>query len=719
MVFPDENISMTESEAQGAALNRFLPTAAVVTLALLLAVLRALVPERPLDLAGPRAILDTLFALGLLVLLLALAIATGRRVMHLLGIRELTALEQAVFGTALGLGLIAYGILCLGLAGLFYPWAILSWLLALAIWTRDEWGHIVASFADRLMELVSGIRRLAVEHKAFFVLGLIILLLSLMMALAPPWDYDGLMYHLQAPKLFLRAGRIYLLPDLWQANGPFTIEMLFSVGLAFGSDSFPKLVNLTYGVLLATATYALGRRLLGVSGGWRSAVVLLGVFALPFWSSLAYVDLGWAAYEFLALYLIVIWINEGRDRGLILGAMMMGFALGTKYLALGSAALLAGWVLWHERKKLGGSGRRYTAVFLGIALIIGSPWYIKNWIWGGNPVYPLWIGGYAWDQSRVELLQAYLGSFGTGDDPIGYLLLPVSLYRSPAEFGTLLEGLEMPSLLFPLAIIYPFFRKQGIMNGLATVTGLRFLLWAVSSQQTRFLLPLFPTLSVITVYVLHRLTQKSAGFAVKYFFRTALPGGMLVVTLLIQVSLVRQLSPFPVLTGIETKEAFLEDLIDDFKSLQVINRTLPPNARVLMLWDGQGYYCDDRCLPDAEQGQWTLLVSAGGDLEGVRRNLDQLGVTHLLLSQVDAEWLLSHDPSGKHQEAFDFLLHEFIGRCGKQIYADSAMILYEVACETAGRAEIIKQIPNWNAFNMFRSTIQAMNRNRINIGMKT
>jgi hypothetical protein len=77
---------------------------------------------------------------------------------------------------------------------------------------------------------------LSLEKRLLLLVISLILILAMAQALTPPWNYDGLMYYLQAPRLFLKAERIVLLSDIWQANGPFTIQMLYMLGLAGGSD---------------------------------------------------------------------------------------------------------------------------------------------------------------------------------------------------------------------------------------------------------------------------------------------------------------------------------------------------------------------------------------------------------------------------------------------------------------------------------------------------
>ena len=81
--------------------------------------------------------------------------------------------------------------------------------------------------------------------------------------LAPPTDYDGLLYHLVAPQAFLQAGRIVYLPHNFSANLPALGELLFAFGLAGGSDRAPQLIHALAGGLAVGLTYTFGARLFG------------------------------------------------------------------------------------------------------------------------------------------------------------------------------------------------------------------------------------------------------------------------------------------------------------------------------------------------------------------------------------------------------------------------------------------------------------------------
>ena len=67
---------------------------------------------------------------------------------------------------------------------------------------------------------------------------------------------------------------------------------------------------------------------------------------------------------------------------LALAAILMGFALSVKTLALIPLALSV--VLLVSAR----AGWQRAALFAGIAVAVGSPFYLKSWVVTGNPVYP-------------------------------------------------------------------------------------------------------------------------------------------------------------------------------------------------------------------------------------------------------------------------------------------------------------------------------------------
>lgn len=643
-----------------------------------LATLRILIPERPPDAVGLRALADTTFALGLTVLLLYTARGLGRMCLRLAALLPTDPVFDLTLSTATGLAIVAYGVLVLGLLGWLAPESVLVWLVLAGAMAYLEG----LRRGPPASELWSAIRPASPGMWAGCAAAVVVFGASLIHALLPVWDYDGLMYHLQAPALFLRAGRIVLLPDLWQANGPLLAEMLYLVGVAFESDAVAKVVHLSFAALLVLATFAVARRHVGDRAGWMAAGILLGVPVFPVWASLAYADMAWALYEVLAIAAYLEWRRDRRRAWLVVSAAMLGWAMGSKYPALALLPILCFAILFDRASGSPQARLRSTALFAGAAVLVAAPWYLKNLLLGGNPIYPFVFGSMDWPPERLQMLMAYLQSFGTGRSVGDYLLLPVSLFLRRDAFGTFMSRIDIPSPLFLLALALPSVRRASpIVGALGWISLVRFAAWAAGSQQTRFLLPLYPVLAVLAGAVLEswlaspRAGRRSSSIAYGVI------GGFVGVTLAYQVIYWVDARPLPVVVGLESKEAFLRRAVYDYPAMRYVVESLPFDARVYFAWDGQGYYCDERCLPDAEQSRWVQLVLAGPSVQQVAWRLRLLGATHLLLDHEGLGFMLAHDPAGSHASAASFLVEQFLPRCLDEVFRDEKVVLYRLVCE--------------------------------------
>jgi len=646
---------------------------------LALAGFRVLVPERSLDGVGPRALLDGLFALALAGVVCLVAMGLGRVVLARLRLQA-SMLEMAFFALPLGLGGVAYAFAALAFVHALSPLSLTLMMAGLAAIAGYEVPGVIALAGNALRAVPTALKSLRPLHMAVAALLLILLIFAVVQALAPPWDYDGLMYHLYAPKLFLRAGGILSLPDTWQANGPLATEMLFAFGLALGSDVVAKLVHLTFGLLLAAGTYAMARRLIGEGAGWIALAALVGVPLLPSLASLAYADLAWATFQFGSLYALVLWRQNKQAEWLAAAGAMAGFALGSKYLALGAVAVLIPFVLWESRKLGVRCMLRNGLVFSAFAAVIGSPWYVKNWILLGNPVFPFYFPTETWTRARIDLLMAYLSSFGAGHRWDEFLLLPWDLYFRNEAFGTFMRVADYPGMLFPLAAAYRLHAKGRQLDMIAIVTMVWFLIWALGSQQTRFLLPVFPLLSVLACAPLAAL---AGSLAWPRFGRVA-AGVLAALSLtptLVFSGLFAYFTPTsPVVLGLESKSDFLKTRVTGYRAMQYIQSTLPREARVLMMWDGQGYYCDERCLPDAEQSQWVRWSQGSPDPATLARQLKAAGITHLLYSKDSIVIIEDHDPTGVHRRAEEYFREVFAPACASPSYGDEWVSVFEITC---------------------------------------
>lgn len=642
---------------------------------------RALWPERSLVSIGPAALWDDFVAVAGTCFLLLAGVGSGRWILQRVAPRidDLGLLEQTLFSLALGLGLASLGLFVLGCLGWFSPPSVIAlvgiWLVAFhghwRIWLKDS--------EDALRRLLPWWRACSLLGKAATVGVSFIGLASLLNTMTPAWSYDALMYHLPAPLRYLEAGRLLLLPDMWQANGPMAIELLYAYGLALGSASVARLVHLAFAIMLILATFAFTRRFLEARLAWPSAVVLVGIPIFPIWGTIANIDMAWALYEFLGVYAMLGWVRSRESGWVALSAISVGLALSSKYLGLGGAAsvgvalitcmVLSRTVSWRDL------GR-----FALLTIAFGCPWYLLNLIRAGNPVYPFIWGGPGWDQERLGYLMTYLRSFG---GPNAWWLLPLApirMFTNGSLFTTFLSSIEFPSPLFLLALALPFTRPPRILRVLAWVTALRFVIWGLGSQQTRFLLPVFPALAVLSVFVLSRLLDLIGHPSAKRIVLPGLLGGLLLTSVVYQGVFWAMTQPAEVIVGVASKDAFLRRNVTIYPAQAFIQESLPPSARAFQMWDGAILYCDDRCIPDAEQSKWTQMVAQDASVEAVAKDLRARGIDYLVGNLDSLNFFLRHDPSGLHSQAAYFFLRQFQSECTRPVFENEKTVVERLTC---------------------------------------
>lgn len=636
-------------------------------------------PERSLSATGPAALWDHAFALAFTFFLLLAAARIGRWLLTKLQLLDgMGSIQGWTYSLATGLGGLGLALMALGLVGLLKPLWIAILITGMLL-VRSSLDEAAPSMRERIARISSAWSGMTPIGRLALLLITSIGLTSVAHALTPAWSFDALMYHLEAPRRYLQAGRLLLLPDIWQANGPMAVELLYAAGLAFGSSSVARLLHFVMTSLLALAAFGFAREHLGSRYASTAAILLVGIPILPIWASIANIDSGWALFEALALFSAVHGISKSKSRWLYLSGILVGLAMTTKYLAL-AGLLSVAILLLIAKARSGALPTRTLAGFSAAAIVVGAPWYILNVVRAGNPIYPFLFGGPEWTPDRIAYLTTYLGSFGGPNQLISFLLAPLWLFSRNDLYASFISSLEYPSFLFPLALALPMVRADKPVRWLGLALLLRFALWGATSQQTRFLLPLYPGLAVLTAVVLHRGLSALVRPSTQRAIIVGLLGGLITVTLVFQVILWRDMLPGGVLIGTRSKDDFLRRNSETYAAQNYIMDQLPTDARVLMMFDGQGFYCDQRCVVDAEQSKWTQLVAQGASTAQVEAALRERGITHLLARNDSLNFFLQHDPRGWHTEAIRFYLQEFRPECSEAVYQSGGVTVERISC---------------------------------------
>ncbi len=647
--------------------------------------------QRPLSGANLRALLSTGLDLATAGGMLAVGVGLGDRVLELVGIRPRRSAERVLMGAGVGLGVVSFLMLGIGLTGLLRRWVVALTLGAAALIALPRAVTLAHGLSVR-PDPLSLSRALRLYLWGTFVL-------ALLLALTPTIDWDGLFYHLTMPRLYLQQGRIAPITDVPHQYFPGLMEMLYLAAMSLRGDVAAKLLHLGYALLLGWLLYLLAERHLGKGYGLPTVVLYAAMPMVPLLGGWAYNDLALGFYQMAALYAFLAWRERGERRWLAMMGVMCGLAMGLKYTAFVCPLAMAAGVGWHLLRRRAGWrewGRGYL-LWGGMAALVAAPWYVRNLAFTGNPVYPFAYGvfdGRGWDAWRAAWY-ARVGS-GLGWDWWSLFKLPWTLtlgLRDMNFYDGRMGPLFLLALPFLLAWVARLFgrpqRRPAAIGHLLWFALCQYGFWALgvvnsrSLFQSRLLLPAFLALCPPLAYLFDELRaldtdllslRRLVGMSVALVLAANLCGQFLYVV---------RVNPLAVLTGVESRDAFLRRTLGaHYVAMRTIDEVVSPEEKVLFLWEPRSYYCRRPAQPDPILERWGwLLYRHGGDLASIARELHDDGYTHILLYR-EGMLLVRRNRLDPLEEEDFAAWDEFAGQClNVEREVGKAYVLYRLeAC---------------------------------------
>lgn len=546
-----------------------------------------------------------LIAILQFIIITAIAAAFARRIIGKRAHEYDTKAERLIFESAIGLGLLGLIIFALGAAQLFYLPVFLGLLVLMA---AVSWRALSGVISD----VRAGIRSLrSIKWNATAVVAALIFasigILVLLRTLVPPSgdDWDSLAYHLAILKLFLRHHGIYYIQFASHSNFPFTWEMLYTLGLGMGSVSLAKLFHFGSAVLLIGAIYTSTRRHFSAASALLAALIAVGIPILAWEATTAYIDVATALYSFLAVYALLNYSSTRDRKWAVMAGVLVGIAAGTKMTALGMIGIAVVWILWPSKETTAPQRLKTALLFVGLAAVVAAPWYIKTFIYTGNPVYPFFfgtLGGRNWSDAAAEYYRTDQLKFGMGRDPLSFLMLPWNLTvrfirfvdygaRLPREFYELPIAIGNPLFMLssigfsfliatPIAIFAAF--RKGKHRPLLVASFALIVMWFFMMQNTRYLLPALAIMIPAVAYAAE-ITKTQRIMAI-------IAGATAIYTVLVLFMLTG--SSIPVAVGAMPAKTYLENTTDVYRVSQFINENTPKDSKVALLGETRGFYLD-------------------------------------------------------------------------------------------------------------------------------
>ena len=557
------------------------------------------------------------------------------------GIPPLTslALQSALGGGILGLFILFMG-MTIGFRTYYFVVLILAVFILLRknilTWLR-QWVHLKSCFTKNGLLLT-----LAISS------GLV-LLWTLAFALAPPLRFDALTYHLALPRLYLLNGNIAYTPDNMFWGMPQQAEMLYAFAMALGGTEAAVTLGWGFGVLTLIGLLGYVKDKISLTAGWIAITCLLGGNTLAKSLSFGYTE--WLVMLNGLVTLIVLneWRTSAKQELLLLAGCFAGFALGTKYTA--GQLILIGLIViaWEGVRQKNRRALINLLIFGGTAALISLPWWLKNWLGTSNPFYPLlWPAG-AMTQARLD---HYTGTpWGSWLD---MLILPWQVTVWGVEGGQGFSWSIGPLLLGFGALSLIGWQTRGSEQkrllstaAIATITG--FVIWAFVSRwnglliQTRLYAAFFPAWAILSGFGFDSLANlRAAGIR---FGRLAAAMLLLALTFnLIEIGKdASDKAPFAVLTGSMTPASYRARNLGGYEVAMAALEELPPNARVLMLWETRSLACLSICDPDEVIDRWYDDSLKYASADDVLATWGAQGYTHLLLNNNGREFVQEND----------------------------------------------------------------------------
>jgi hypothetical protein len=208
----------------------------------------------------------------------------------------------------------------------------------------------------------------------------------------PPFTWDEDAYSAALPRFYAQAHHFFYHSDYGAYSAfPGNYEALTTSSILLFATPLPvKLFNAACALGMAICGCAIGT-CIGLKKEYSALAAAL-ILSAPVTTSALVIknDISVGFFQSVALLLLVLYMRRHEIRDLLFSGGAMGIALGTKYSSLQFAVCMLPCVSIAARAATGslGSAVRHVILFAALSMVVASPWYIRNALLFGNPLFP-------------------------------------------------------------------------------------------------------------------------------------------------------------------------------------------------------------------------------------------------------------------------------------------------------------------------------------------
>lgn len=578
----------------------------------------------------PNILFQQVSTLFLLAGLSLSAIGLGRLFLHRTGITFLSVSEHAFFSSGIGLAIIGYLVFFLGIFHLLSSKILYILLIITSIISFLAWIKLRIHIKPSIIQPPQ-----TIWDKTAAILLVVSLLAGILLVLTPETGKDALIYHLAVPKLFLNHHGIYFIEGNIFSNYPLLSEMLFIIGLFLDSDIMARSMHFVALLLILLGMYQFIRhKLTEHKFPILSLLIFYTIPSVFISSSMAYNDLFLAFHSMAAVFAFINWFDRNEPGWLIVCGVFSGLAIASKYTALLLPFLGCLGILWASQRQLMEPQKVFRVLFLYllVAVIVGSPFYVKNLIMTGNSFYPFLyeiFGGKGWEPGQARAYDLFVQNLGMGRELIDYILLIWNVSLHAKLDSPQFDGIIGPIFLLTLPFAFGM-RKVNISLKIFMIYSMfTFLFWAGSAQQIRYLIPIFPFLAILTGYVLSYYRRQTIIFSVLII----ITAGCLAFNGYHIANYFLKVRPLGIIIGTENRDTFLSRMVPSYNIYRFANINLPGDSKIFLIYmKNLGFLCEHNFYSDSMNESYTIqkILSQSLTPARVHEELEKRGFTHIM-----------------------------------------------------------------------------------------
>jgi hypothetical protein len=310
----------------------------------------------------------------------------------------------------------------------------------------------------------------------------------------------------------------------------------------------------------------------------------------------------------------------------------------------------------------------FGVLFAALALMVFSPWMIRNYVWKTNPIYPLYdnlfnraISVSPNTQSDSQALEpdsvpqqtskadpSRWSTFAIrkiiyGESWWEIALIPVRIFfQGQDDNPRYFDGKLNPFLFFLPFLAFIHLNKDPaplrFEKKIFIFFAILFLLYAfsMSSIRIRYVAPIIPPLVILATLGLQQLTTMVTN---RIRTQPAWIGSgfvmfMITIILALNASYIwnqfRHVDPIGYISGRMSRDAYIAKYRPEYSIYQYVNRHLPENAKLLGLFLGNRLYYSERDLIFGVS-EFKKIVNGADSEKKFLKELREKGFTHLII----------------------------------------------------------------------------------------